>query len=99
MGTKNNPGTFDCYANADPDEPMFVLLARDPTAHLVVTFWRALRAEMGETSEAKLEEARECSLAMERWAKDHGKHSPAALEAMRRVLARSAPSLEKAEER
>lgn len=29
MGTKNNPGAFDCYANAEPDEPMFVLLARD----------------------------------------------------------------------
>lgn len=21
MGTKNNPGNFDCYANAEPDEP------------------------------------------------------------------------------
>ena len=21
MGTKNNPGKFDCYANADSDEP------------------------------------------------------------------------------
>ena len=26
MGTKNNPGKFDCYANAKPDEPLFVLL-------------------------------------------------------------------------
>jgi hypothetical protein len=30
MGTKSNPGPFDCYAKAEPDEPMFVLLARDP---------------------------------------------------------------------
>jgi len=28
MATKKNPGEFDCYANAGPDEPMFVLLAR-----------------------------------------------------------------------
>jgi hypothetical protein len=29
MGTKNQPGKFDtCYANADPDEPMFVLLGK-----------------------------------------------------------------------
>ncbi|HAW11807.1 MAG TPA: aspartate decarboxylase, partial [Chloroflexi bacterium] len=30
MGTKNNPGKFDCYDDAHPDEPMFVLLGRDP---------------------------------------------------------------------
>ena len=29
MGTKNNPGKFDCYEHAKPDEPMFVLLGRD----------------------------------------------------------------------
>ena len=23
MGTKNNPGSYDCYANLDPDEPYF----------------------------------------------------------------------------
>ena len=28
---KENPGRFDCYANALPDEPMFVLLARENT--------------------------------------------------------------------
>ena len=28
MGTKNNPGRFDCYGNAEPDEPIFVLLGR-----------------------------------------------------------------------
>lgn len=39
MGTKNNPGTFDCYANAKPDEPMFVLLARDKKAPEIVRAW------------------------------------------------------------
>ena len=39
MGTKNNPGEFDCYANAEPDEPMFVLLARDVLAPGIVDEW------------------------------------------------------------
>jgi hypothetical protein len=30
MGTKNNPGNFDCYLNAASDEPMFIVLGRDP---------------------------------------------------------------------
>ena len=39
MGTKNKPGAFDCYANAEPDEPMFVLLARDESAPKIVRHW------------------------------------------------------------
>lgn len=39
MGTKNNPGKFDCYAKADPDEPMFILLGRDPLAPSLVLMW------------------------------------------------------------
>lgn len=44
MGTKNNPGKFDCYTNAEPDEPMFVLLARDPAAEYLTAAWAAVRA-------------------------------------------------------
>lgn len=43
MGTKNEPGKFDCYANAAPDEPMFVLLARDPDAADLVEQWATAR--------------------------------------------------------
>jgi hypothetical protein len=39
MGTKNNPGEFDCYSKALPDEPMFVLLARDPRSVQLVRMW------------------------------------------------------------
>jgi len=39
MGTKNNPGRFDCYAAAAGDEPMFVLLARDARAPMLVEIW------------------------------------------------------------
>lgn len=57
MGTKNDPGEFDCYAKARPDEPLFVLLARDPAAPFVVAFWTAIHEAMGDTSSDKLGEA------------------------------------------
>lgn len=66
MGSKNNPGRFDCYANAEPDEPMFVLLARDCHAPLVVRFWAQLRKDAGE-HRAKVDEANACADAMEAW--------------------------------
>ena len=39
MGTKNKPGDFDCYANAEDDEPLFVLLGRDRRAPNAVLKW------------------------------------------------------------
>lgn len=72
MGTKNTPGQFDCYANAAPDEPMFVLLGRDPTAALVVRYWCELRRELGEDP-AKVHEAERCASAMAAWARGLGK--------------------------
>lgn len=66
MGTKNKPGDFDCYANALPDEPMFVLLARDPHAPALVRAWADRRLEAGE-DRAKVEEAYGCANAMEKW--------------------------------
>lgn len=54
MGTKNNPGSFDCYANAEPDEPMFTLLARDPLAPGLVRIWAALRSRHPATAMAFL---------------------------------------------
>lgn len=63
MGTKNDPGQYDCYANAEPDEPMFVLLGRDRDAPLLVELWAALRERAGENT-AKVGEARQCAQAM-----------------------------------
>ena len=36
MGTKNNPGDYDCYEMARPDEPIFTLKANDHIAPDVV---------------------------------------------------------------
>jgi hypothetical protein len=72
VGTKNQPGKFDCCANAAPDEPMFVLLGRDPMASFLVEIWAEARAEAGETP-AKIQEARECAIKMREWASKLGK--------------------------
>lgn len=45
MGTKRKPDQFDCYERAEPDEPLFTLLARDPQASDLVALWAALRTK------------------------------------------------------
>lgn len=72
MATKNNPGKYDCYQNAEPDEPMFVLLARDKHAPALIWLWRVLRELDGEEPE-KLKEAGTCAVEMMLWQKDHGR--------------------------
>lgn len=74
MGTKNNPGEFDCYLAADPDEPMFVLLARDVLASDLVYEWARryeVVASIGdgptEREVKKIAEARACADAMRDW--------------------------------
>lgn len=64
MGTKNNPGIFDCYANAEPNEPMFVLLGRDKHAPALVRLWAEMRRLDGEEP-AKVSEAVLCAAHME----------------------------------
>lgn len=75
MGTKNNPGDFDCYAACEPDEPYFVLRANDPTSPSSVRGWAWNRIQMifqgrkPNTPEQwhKVSEALACASAMERW--------------------------------
>ncbi len=73
MGTKNDPGKFDCYSKAEPDEPMFVLLGRDPAAPIVINLWADIRSRMGE-EQAKVEEAHDCSERCCLWLERLGKH-------------------------
>lgn len=73
MGTKNNPGAFDCYRNALPDEPFFVLLARDPQAPTLVRHWAQLRSvqinqgRQPNTDSELVREALELACSMEQW--------------------------------
>ena len=80
MSTKTNPGAYDFYSRALPDEPMFVLLARDPFAPYLVEMWAAQREhEIREqkrprTDAAMVTEARAESVAMRTWrAENDGK--------------------------
>lgn len=88
MGTKTKPGKFDCYAQARVDEPMFVLLGRDPTAGLLVKLWTEIRAEMGRTEDAQIDEARLASFSLDAYASGLGKSPSEARAAFARVLKR-----------
>ena len=73
MATKNNPGIYDCYSKAEPDEPTFTLLARDADAPEVVEFWARCRAEAimcgtkPKEDYQQVNEARQCASAMRAW--------------------------------
>lgn len=69
MGTKTNPGAFDCYANAKPDEPMFILLGRDTLGAWLVRIWVYMRIAMGKNtrSDPEIVEALQCADQMEQW--------------------------------
>ena len=72
MGTKTKPGKFDCLSKAHDDEPVFVLLARDPQAAPMVDRWaysREREIDHGHRADTPAEreqiaEARECADAM-----------------------------------
>lgn len=69
MGTKSDPGTYDCYEKAEPDEPMFILLARDVTAPDLVRRWAHERIKQGmnKYQDRQIAEAFQCADDMETW--------------------------------
>lgn len=77
MSTKNNPGLIDCYARALPDEPMFILLARDPQFAALVERWaneRERRIDCGDApalDELLVTEANSTAYAGSLWRKQN----------------------------
>ncbi len=77
MGTKNNPSKFDCYTNALLDEPMFILLARDPMFFDLVMEWANRRrdainrGERPESDKQIVVEAIECAVDGARWRREN----------------------------
>lgn len=73
MGTKNDPGEFDCYAKALPDEPTFTLLARDPQFYQRVNDWADQREHEIECGlrpgrdRRMVHEARQCAALGRAW--------------------------------
>lgn len=93
MGTKNAPGKFDCYSKAEPDEPMFVLLGRDPIGCLLVTMWVDVARRLGKDPE-KIEEARQCADAMRVYCEQlHAQDSQEELDRIVKVFYGSAESM------
>lgn len=79
MGTKENPGEFDCYAAAMPDEPIFILKSTDATAPIVVRMWADLNRHLKEAAgtydakaDRKHQEAYKTAYMMELYRKKHG---------------------------
>ncbi len=71
MGTKKEPGQWDCYAAANPDEPIFVLLGRDKHAPDLIRRWAHERSRAGENP-LKVQEALNCAEAMDNYRKGWG---------------------------
>lgn len=73
MGTKNNPGKYDCYEKAGPDEPLFVLRAADPDAPYSVRMWATRHNIFHPDESEKTTEALRCADAMEAWKRSEGR--------------------------
>lgn len=77
MGTKKNPGEFDCYEKALPTEPMFHLLARDKSAPDLIEAWAARRKQEIKDGDYPIEdlvmvdEAIYVAIEMRRWRKQN----------------------------
>lgn len=77
MGTKAQELRDGCFARAMDDEPMFVLLARDPSAPALARQWadeRAAAIHRGDRPETDIEqviEARRCADRMEAWREEN----------------------------
>lgn len=84
MGTKRNPGDFDCYKNAGMDEPIFVLRANDPHASYLVQTWAdrvSRQVHLTARDSVKASEALRVADAMDAWA---ATQSAAAVDTSRR---------------
>jgi hypothetical protein len=86
MWSKTNPGPFDRYAEAEPEEPIFVLLGRDPVSTFLVSLWIGMHAVMRDNSPSAALDAVQCTLALEQWARTHGGNVNRALNACLTVL-------------
>lgn len=79
--TKNNPGPFNCYEKAEPNEPMFVLLGRDISALPTIYSWIGFRIMKGQSlSDPQIQEAITAAKDCHEWAKKLGKVMPKELE-------------------
>jgi hypothetical protein len=72
MGTKKRPSAYEPLHYVDQDEPLFVLIGRDPDAGRLVRDWAAARERRGEDP-AVVRDARETAAEMDAYCLAHGK--------------------------
>jgi hypothetical protein len=98
--TVNSKANRDCLAKAKPDEPMFIILGRDPDGGNIVRLWAQRRFDAGDTEHA--EQVFKIADAMDAWrAAGHRPESapePQAYAAMRAADPSTAEKLELAKE-
>lgn len=70
LGTKQNPSAFDALSKAEPDEPYFTLLARDPIAATLVRRWATEMHSKG-LGQTKTFEALNVANEMDAWRKEY----------------------------
>lgn len=88
MSTKLDPGAYDCYAKAEPDEPYFMLLARDPHAAVLVNLWAAMRRLNKNPDDAdKIAEAEKCANQMVSYFMEKKTEIPGGITAVARGVA------------
>ena len=85
MGTKANPGKYDCLDKAAPDEPFFTLLARDKYMAALVWLWAKLRQEDGDDP-AQWQEALLCVSETLGWRSLQGKPIPSLNVDLQRIV-------------
>jgi hypothetical protein len=66
MGTKQDPSRFDGYGKAEPDEPVFTLIGRDPAAPALIREW-VRHHQNAKTDGTQLMEALAVADEMDRW--------------------------------
>ena len=77
MAAKNAPSEFDCYDKALPDEPMFILLARDPEFCDLITKWARRRrnaircGERPQSDYLMVREAEQCAVTGALWRQEN----------------------------
>ena len=71
MGTKRNPGRYDCIAKLGIDEPNFLLRAKDPLAADLVREWADRAQTRGVHEPEKIAEARTLADEIDGWRHDH----------------------------
>lgn len=73
MSTKQHPGSRDIYAELGPDEPYFIVRARDAHAPMLVRLWAVMRETAVQEGMKPpgdmdaVDEAKHCAYEMERW--------------------------------